>query len=296
LTFSEGLKTFFELWEIFWEPTLAGTFAGAVLGLLGVHIVARRMVFLTAALSQTSSLGIVIWVMLAPAIGLTGGLASPLTGAILAALLTMLVVMSDRSAGGYRRDSLLGLAFLLGAGGTFVLLPKVQVELQDIQTLLFGNAVAILHESFVLILAVFGGILAIQLVGRRGFAAVTADKTGAAVRGLPTFWIELVLLATLAVAVSTCTRVLGALPAFAFSVLPAMAALRLAPNLGWAQVSAAVLGAFCGFGGYAFATALDWSVGGTQTLVGVAVVLSAEFFALLRAGWRRVRASSRSAV
>ena len=42
--------------------------------------------------------------------------------------------------------------------------------------------------------------------------------------------------------------------------------------------------------------ALDWSVGGTQTLVGVAVVLSAEFFALLRAGWRRVRASSRSAV
>jgi len=96
------------------------------------------------------------------------------------------------------------------------------------------------------------------------------------VRGMPAWTLEFLLLASLAVAISVCTRVLGALPAFAFSVLPALAAIRLAPNIPRALVLATVLGAFCGFAGYVLAFIKSYPVGASQAAVGVVIVVAAE--------------------
>ena len=63
------------------------------------------------------------------------------------------------------------------------------------------------------------------------------------------------------------TRVLGALPTFAFTVLPALAAMNVAPNIKSSLIIAASLGAISGFGGYVVAFLYDFPVGATQTLV-----------------------------
>ena len=54
------LSTFFDAWELFRAPALGGVFAGALLGALGVYIVLRRMVFVSAALAQTAGLGVTL--------------------------------------------------------------------------------------------------------------------------------------------------------------------------------------------------------------------------------------------
>mgnify|MGYP001549500826 CR=1 FL=1 len=54
------LADFFEGWALFEYPALAGAVAGAILGLLGVYVVLRRLVFLSAAVSQAAGLGVVI--------------------------------------------------------------------------------------------------------------------------------------------------------------------------------------------------------------------------------------------
>ena len=53
------LSAFFEAWELFREAALTGLVAGALLGVLGVYVVLRRLVFLTAAVSQAAGLGVV---------------------------------------------------------------------------------------------------------------------------------------------------------------------------------------------------------------------------------------------
>ena len=55
-----SLQGFLDGWELFADATLTGTIAGAILGFLGVYVVLRRMVFLTAALSQVAGLGVVL--------------------------------------------------------------------------------------------------------------------------------------------------------------------------------------------------------------------------------------------
>lgn len=279
---------FFELWDLYGPPALAAGFAGALLGLLGVHIVARRMVFLSASVSQMSGLGITASMYAGAVWGATGLVANPLFGGALFALLTVGLAMLDRSPNAARRDAILGVAFLLGAAGMNVVLPSIRgaVEVADVHTLMFGQAVAILSEDFTLLATVFAALAVVQLAGLRGFVAVSFDLEDARVRRLPTRALEAALLVTLAASVAVCTRILGALPAFAFSVLPAIAALRLAPNVQRAMLLAAVFGVVCGFGGYLVAFLRDSSVGSWQTLVGLCLVLAAE---LLRMTARLLR-------
>jgi zinc transport system permease protein len=71
------------------------------------------------------------------------------------------------------------------------------------------------------------------------------------------------------------TRVLGALPVFAFSVLPAMAAILVANNVRAAMVLAALLGALAGGAGYVLAFLYTWPVGASQAAFAAALVAAA---------------------
>lgn len=108
------------------------------------------------------------------------------------------------------------------------------------------------------------------------------DQEGAKVRGLPVRALELVLVMTLAVAISVVTRVLGALPAFAFSVLPALATGRWAANPQRAMIMATVIGAAGGFLGYLIAFLWELPVGAAQTVVVASLAGAAVGVATLR--------------
>ena len=53
---------FIEGWELFRDPVLSAAIAGAVLGYLSVYIVLRRMVFVSAAVTQSAGLGVALHV------------------------------------------------------------------------------------------------------------------------------------------------------------------------------------------------------------------------------------------
>lgn len=266
---------FIESWVLFQDSVLAGMIAGATLGLVGTYIVLRRMVFFSAALSQVAGLGVTL--------SFLAGFHSPTLGAIALTLVVAAGLMLDSSADAGKRDSYLGLAFLIGSAGTLIIGTRIVAELQDIQTLLFGTAVAVVPEDFNVLAVTCALVFLIHLWWHRGFQQIAVDRVDAQIRGLPVRTIELVLLSTIAVAISVVTGVLGALPAFAFSVLPALAALRVARNVKVALVLGTIIGAACGFWGYYMAFVWDLPVGASQTLV------AAGFFVVLAAVGRLLR-------
>lgn len=278
------LSSFFEAWPLFRESALAGALAGALLGVLGVYVVLRRLVFLTAAVGQAAGLGVTAAFYLQGAFGLTGWLVSPTMGASVFTLLSIAVVirgggaLTDGRQDHARQDSLLGVVWLVGTAGTLALGTRIVQEMHDVNTLLFGTAVAVVPEDFTLLVWLTAALLLIHAVAWRGFSAVSFDPQGARIRGLPVVTLEWGLFISLAMAVSTCTGILGALPTFAFSVLPALGALGLAGllragNLQRTLLLAGVLGAGCGFAGYIVAYLYALPVGAAQALVGSAMVL-----------------------
>ena len=261
--------SFWASWDLFRDAALAGTFAGAMLGLLGVYVLIRRMVFLSAALSQAASLGVAaaFWAQVQ---GAPAWLATPTLGALGGTLLaTGLAGIPDRTS---RRDGLLGAIYLVGAAGTLAIGTKIVQELQDIESLLFGSGVAVLPEDFRIIawLALTLGL--VQLCLHRGLLHVSLDRDGARIQRLPVRFLDFVLVLSLATAVSVSTRLLGALPVFAFMVLPALAALDLAQNPAQALLLSALFGAAAGLGGYWLAFSASLPVGAAQTLVAATLV------------------------
>lgn len=47
-------------WELFRDPILCALIAGCVLGFLSVYVVLRRMVFVSAAVTNTAGLGVAL--------------------------------------------------------------------------------------------------------------------------------------------------------------------------------------------------------------------------------------------
>ena len=294
---SERDGEFLGAFELFEDAVYASTAAGALLGVLGVYVVVRRLVFLSAALSQIAGLGSMSALYIASLAGGSGWVFGPRTGALVATALLVLVIASERNRSTrLPRDSVLGLAYLIGAAGVLVVGAKVPGESQEIITsTLFGSAVAVLpgdRESLVQVAFV---LLGLHVWWWRGFVAVSVDPEGARVRGLPTVLLEVTLLASLAIAVSATSRVLGALPTFAYSVLPAMVAIRLAPNIALALVVAGALGAFGAFFGYYLAFEFELPVGAAQAGLCAALVVLVEVMRPVLSGLRYLIGSRTSA-
>ncbi|MCO4762083.1 MAG: metal ABC transporter permease [Myxococcales bacterium] len=267
------LSAFFDAWPLFADAVWAAVWMGGTLGLLGIYVIARRLVFLSAALSQAASLGVATSFFVAGTLGVSGALAAPTLWSLLATGLVVLFFARPDRKHTSTDDETLGIIYLIGIAGTLALGTRIVADLADIQTLLFGTAVAVVPDDLAAIQWTCAGVVAVHLVLWRGFSAVSLDPIGATVRQLPTHLLNLLLLASLALVVSVCTRILGALPAFAFSVLPALVALQWSRNIAQGLWIAAGVGAVCGFVGYLAAFLWALPVGASQALVGVVLLM-----------------------
>lgn len=284
-----SVADFFASFELFADAVVAGSVAGATLGALGVYVLLRNLVFLSAALSQAAGFGVALSYWARAALPAALGWLEPSHGAAALTLGAVLLFVlprasSDDNHHDAHQDGLLGVVFLFGAAGTLALGTRIVADIADIQTLLFGSAVAVMPEDRAAILATGGALLILHSWLWRGFSAVSVDAAGARVRGLPVRALDLLLFASLALGVSVVTRILGAMPAFAFSVLPAMAAVRLVRNLREGLVVAALLGAAGAALGYLGAFLYELPVGAAQTLCCLAILGAATLVERLRGG------------
>jgi len=281
-------------WELYGDPILCALIAGAILGLLGVYVVARRIVFVSAALSQASALGITLGFFLVAAAGL-GGLLHDLLPAVLAIVLSLVVVFALTAVGdhpSFPRDAVLGTAFVVPMALVLVLGPYIPQEMHEIQSILHGSAVVVRPGDLWAVGLAAAVILATQLFAFRAFVFASLDPLVAKTQGLPVAALDAVLFGSIALMTGLATRALGALPTFALTVLPAVGALRLEIGLGRVFAVASLLGATAGAAGYGLAYQLDWSVGASQTLVAGGLMLATRAVGALRDRSDRGRSSS----
>ncbi|MGM0557115.1 MAG: metal ABC transporter permease [Myxococcota bacterium] len=268
-------KLLFDNWELYQDPILAASISGLVLGLLGVYVVSRRIVFVSAALSQTAALGVTLGffgLTLIPVSGLLHDLLPPFLAIVLCfALVFALTTVGESESMG--RDAVLGIAFIVPTAIVLIIGPHIAQEMHEIEAILHGSAVLV-RELDLWAVGIAGAlVIATQLVAFRGFVFASLDPVVARVQGLPVSLLDAVLFGSIALMTGLVTRALGALPTFALTVLPAVGALGLRVGLRNVFVLAALGGAIAGGGGYVVAFAMDWSVGATQTLMAGAVAL-----------------------
>jgi zinc transport system permease protein len=260
--------------EIWREPLLASLLAGALCGFLGVYVVLRRTVFVSAALTQLSTLGLIVALLIEEAMGVEvehAGvqLAVALAFSVAGALLLGMAVRGRRVPA----ES--------GVGGTYVLAGALVVlganrlvhAAHDLNAMVFGNAVAVPLVDLLALAAVAGVCTAVHALFTKELVFVSFDPETAAALGYDTRRWDGLLFATLGLAIPVAARALGALPVFAFLTIPAAAALLVVRRLRTAFVLAAAFGLVAAAGGYLVSWFLQIPTGATMVvLAGIFVI------------------------
>ncbi|MEY2932681.1 MAG: hypothetical protein RL033_3430 [Pseudomonadota bacterium] len=247
-------------WPLYRDPVACAVIAGAALGAMGVFVVLRRAVFVTATLSQAAGLGVALAFYLQIHHGLP---LSPVLGALAMSVLATLLV-GARPHGQMSRETLVGAAFVTTSALAVLIGDRIAQEAHDISAVLFGTAVLVRPLDLWLVSA--GSALALGLLYALGRALTFSgfDPEGARVQGLPVRRVELAFWLVFALLVSVSTRALGALPVFALAVLPAAAAVAVGQRLGFVLALATLGGAASGGAGYLFAFFGELPVGASQ--------------------------------
>lgn len=233
----DAMPGFFESAFLWREPLAVACIAALLCAWVGVYIVLRRIVFVSAALSQMSGVGVALAFLLAPLCGYDPhALPWYLSPVMLAAAFAAVGAAGFSLHLARRRlasETVVAIGYLIASAAVIVVLasPHVTQEAHEVNDLLYGNAVAVPDGALWLVGCTAAGILAFHAVFFKDLVFVSFDGEMARTLGYRTWLWDLLLFESFALASSVTTRSIGALPVFGFMVLPPAAALLLSRRL-----------------------------------------------------------------
>jgi zinc transport system permease protein len=234
---------FLEFWagrDLWLEPMIAGVLAGAILGYIGVFVVLKRMVFVSAALSEISGVGVAFAFYVGAILGIDphahGTIPILLEPTWFSLLFACAAAALFSLRPGHRRlaaETIVGLGYIVASALVLAILnsPRIAQEAHAVGDILFGNAVTVPRSQIYALFAASLAAVIAHLLFFKELLFVSYDPETALVQGVGVFRFELLLNLAIAVVISVATRAVGALPVFAFSVIPAAAALMITEKL-----------------------------------------------------------------
>lgn len=216
------IEAFIASWPLFHTTYLAGAAIAGLLALVGVFVVARDQLFVGAAMSQASTLGIAVCLWLGSA---AAGVAPAV--AVAASVATALACVRASRADGASAESRTAWIFLASASIPVLLLAHSPHGLEEVHRLMFSTLLGATDADVARIAAL--GVATALVVARwhaplRLFAI---DPEMAAAVGVPVGAVAAIVAIVLGVAVGVSIEVAGLIYTFGCLVLPALAARRL---------------------------------------------------------------------
>ena len=270
---------FAEFWagrELWREPLVAGMLASGLLSYLGVFVVLKRMVFVSAALSEISGVGVAT----AFFVGAVAGIDPHTHGAvpiILEPVWFSLVFACAAAAlfslrPGHRKlaaETIVGLGYIVASALVLAILnsPRIAQEAHAVGDILFGNAVTVPRAQIYALAAAGAAAVLAHVLFFKELLFVSYDPETAVVQGVPLFRYETLLNVIVAVVISVATRAVGALPVFAFTVIPAAAALMVTENIRATMPLAVIFGVVSAALGYYVSWIEQLPTGATMVVV-----------------------------
>jgi zinc transport system permease protein len=130
-------------------------------------------------------------------------------------------------------ETIVGLGYIVASALVLAILnsPRIAQEAHAVGDILFGNAVTVPRAQIYALAAAGAAAILAHALFFKELLFVSYDPETALVQGVGVFRYELLLNVIVAVVISVATRAVGALPVFAFTVVPAAAALMLTENI-----------------------------------------------------------------
>lgn len=260
------IHDFVSSWALFRDSYLTGWLIAVLLPLLGVLVVARDQIFVGAAVSQASLLGIAAALRLVSALALASlpwldpdTFVSSVAG--LAAVLAALFTARGGVRSGDSHESITGFVFLLGASGAVLLMAHSPHGMEEIHRLLASTIIGATTGDVVVFSALLAATIAIVVRYASELLLLVMDPEMAESVGMHVERWNLGLAVWLGLVVGLSNRVAGAIFTFGCLVLPALTARNLCREVRTMFLVAPLVGLASAVVAFVLAHGLDYPPG-----------------------------------
>lgn len=255
---------------------LAGLAASVVSGIIGSYVVVKRIGFISGSISHSvlSGIGFSLW------LERTRGVEwiSPLIGALIAAVLSALIIGWIHLFYRQREDSVIAALWAIGMaiGVLFISqTPGFNVELTNF---LVGNVLWVTHADLITLFTLDLFILGVVFCLHKKFLAICFDEEQAKLQGISVNCLYILLLVLIAVSIVLLIQVVGVLLVMAMLTIPAAIANLFTSRLSRIMMIAVGLSAFFCVAGIGAAYHLDWPGGATIALLAGLIYVASLFY------------------
>ncbi len=265
------LTDFWSARDIWRDPLLASVVAGALLGFLGVYVVLRRTVFVSAALTQLSTLGLIVALLVEEQFGVEVEHAGVQLAVALLFSVAGALILGALETRRLPTEAGVGMSYVIAGALVILGANRLIHAAHDLNAMVFGNAVAVPFSDVVVLVVVTAVCAIIHTVFQKELVFVSFDRDTAEAVGVNARLWNGVLFFTVGLAIPASARALGALPVFAFLTIPASAALLVFGRLRAVFLASTLLGVFAAAGGYVLSWA--WQIPTGATMVTLAALM-----------------------
>jgi manganese/iron transport system permease protein len=254
-----------------------------ICGPVSVFVFARRLSFVSDALTHTVFPGVVIGF-------LAGGIEGIFAGALIAAVVTAVVLTLLTRTGALSDDASTAVVLTAMFSIGVALVSRRSSYTNDLTTFLFGRILTVTPRQIAETAVLAVVILGLLAVAARPLLFRSFDPAGAAAAGFRIGWLDLWLNVLVALVVVAAVRAVGTILVVALLIVPAAAARMLTHRLGVMALLGTVLILGAGFGGLllSWTASVDYGVNLTSAST-VVLLLVAAYLMLLPVGLLRTR-------
>ena len=213
-------------------PFVASLILTGIHAYLGVHVVERGVIFVDLSLAQIAALGATIAILLP----FTGG--DPhapvvywisLVFTFIGALIFSLFRMKDSRI---PQEAVIGICYAVASAAAILAMSKATSESEHLKDMLVGNILAVSWFEVGKTAALYGAIGLFHFIFRKRFLAISIDPDKAEAEGTSIRFWDFLFYASFGFVVTSSVAIAGVLLVFCYLIVPSVAAMMYARNIG----------------------------------------------------------------
>lgn len=233
--------------ELLLWPFVAGLVLTGIHVWFGLHVLARKVVFVDLALAQVAALGLAVAILAGHAVSGEAAYWYAFAFALAGAVLVALVRPYE---GALQQEAVIGIVYAVSAALGVLVLDRAPQGAEHIKQLLVGTILTVTPHEVAVLAALYGGIGALHLLLRRPLLQASLHPQDMP-HGRLLLW-DTLFYVSFALVVTSSVRVAGVLLVFCYLIVPAALAGLLAS-------------------GFGIRLLLGWGLGATLTAMGLLV-------------------------
>jgi zinc transport system permease protein len=244
---------------------LASLAASVVGGIIGSYVVVKRISFISGSISHSILAGIGFFLWLERVHNLYW--ASPLQGALLAGIISALLIGYIHLKYRQREDSVIAAVWSVGMAIGILFISQTPGFNVELMNFLIGNLLWVTKQDLVFLILLDVAVVAIVAILYPRFLALCFDEEQAKLQGLKVHVLYLLLLTLIAITVVLLMQVVGIILVMTMLTLPATIANLYTARLSRMMAISVLLSMLFCLSGIFIAFVLNWPAGATIALV-----------------------------